>query len=108
MSLSANADRGEQYREKRQAILEKLHLLQALVRQPENWWNRSADYAEARAGFDAFMDNIALNFGESVFDALNSPANKARRHAAIIAAIARYAHDAKAWAAALDRLGQRA
>lgn len=105
---ATHASLQQQYREKRQAILEKLHLLQALFHQRQKWWNRSAAYAEARAGFDAFMDNIALNFGESVFDALNSPANKARRHAAIVEAIARYAQDAKAWATALDRLGQRA
>ena len=105
---ATHASLQQQYREKRQFIVEKLNLLQALVRQPENWWNRSAAYAEALAGFHAFMDNIALNFGDRALDALNSPANNARRHAEIVAAILHYEEDARAWAAALDRLGQRA
>lgn len=105
---ATHASLQQQYRQKRLLILEKLNLLQALVHERKNWWNRSVEYMEALASFNAFMDNIALNFGDQAVDALNSPANKARRHAGIVEAIARYAQDARAWAEALDRQGKRA
>lgn len=95
----------QQYNEKRLVIREKLDFLKALIHGQKNWWNPSPAHAEAVSNFRAFMDNIEHNFGDNspCYDLINSCSNKAKRHAGMVEAIARYAEDGKAWGELLAR-----
>ncbi|MDP2879292.1 MAG: hypothetical protein Q8N74_07190, partial [Sulfuricella sp.] len=95
----------QQYNEKRLVIREKLEFLKALIHDQKNWWHRSPAHAEAASNFQVFMDNIEHNFGDNsmCYDLINSSANKTKRHAGIVEAIARYAEDGKAWSEMLAR-----
>jgi len=90
----------QQYNDKRLLIAAKLNTLKTLFQAQEHWWNRSTENAEANNNFKVFMANIEQNFGDhsAAYDLINSPANKAKRHAGIIEGIACYTQDRLSWA----------
>ena len=91
------------YNQRRQHIAEKLGELTSILHAPENWWNRAQENAAARAGFDAFVANIAQNFGEQSYATLQAPALCAQRLDEIASAILRYPQDRATWQETLAR-----
>ena len=93
----------DRYNQQRLLTAEKLGELTAILHTPENWWNRTPENAVARTGFDAFIGNIARNFGEQSYAAVQAPALCAQRLDEIATAILRYPQDRAAWQEALAR-----
>jgi hypothetical protein len=85
------------YNQRRQLIAEKLGELTTILLDPKNWWNHSSENIAACNGFDAFATNIAQNFGEQSYAALQAPALCAQRLDEIAAAILSYPQDRAAW-----------
>ena len=96
----------QQYNQKRLVIREKWDFLKTLLQDQKNGWGSPA-HAEAAHNFQVFMDNIEHNFGDNsaCYDLINSCSNQAKRHAEIVAAIALYTEDGKAWSEMLARSG---
>ncbi len=94
------------YNQRRQLIAEKLDELTAILHAPDNWWNREPDHAAARVGFDAFVANIARNFGEQSYTAMQAPELRAQRLDEIASAILRYPQDCTVWLETLARLAR--
>jgi hypothetical protein len=94
-----------QYNDKRQLIAAKLNILTTLFQDRQHWWNLSADHADAADNINAFMANIEHNFGDQSvgYKLINSPENRAKRHAGIIDGIAGYAKDRLCWKELLDK-----
>jgi hypothetical protein len=91
------------YNQRRQLIAEKLGELTVILHAPENWWNSVPENVVARASFDAFVANIARNFGEQSYAAMQAPALCAQRLDEIAAAILLYPQDCAAWQETLAR-----
>jgi hypothetical protein len=87
------------YNARRQAIMERLDVLKAILRAPENWWNRSGAHGPALDDFEAFVDNVARNFGEdsSSHVRINSAENWDKWRSDLLAAVCRYPEDRRAW-----------
>jgi len=102
---ATHANMLQQYYDKRLLITAKLNTLNKLFREKSHWWNQSAEHAEAANNFRVFMTNIEQNFGDESagYRLINSPANKAKRHAGIIEGIAGYAEDRLSWAEMLAK-----
>jgi len=102
----------DKYNGKRRAIGEKLGVLDSMLHDPANWWNRSADHAAAVDNFKAFVGNVAYNFGPGAAwcERINSAAHWETWRAGLLDAVARYPADRLAWAEALanaNKLGPR-
>jgi hypothetical protein len=87
----------DRYNQQRQLTAEKLVELTAILHAPENWWNHTPENAAARAGFDVFVANIARNFSEQSYAAVQAPALCAQRLNEIATAILSYPQDRAAW-----------
>ena len=100
---AVHAEMLDKYRAKRGEIIEKLERLQRLLRDPENWWNASAEHAGAVARFESFVANIAHNFGEHspCYERIESPGNWRKWRADLFEALIAYPGDAQAWGRAL-------
>lgn len=87
------------YNERHEVILENLSHLTETVNDPAAWWNQAEDHAPVRQCFHSFLQNVAHNFGPEAtgYRLINSPEEKALRHADLAAAIGRYREDRRAW-----------
>ncbi len=96
----------ERYRAKRQAILQRLDLLDNLLDDPAQWWRHRPDLADSVAGFRAFAGNIARNFAaDSPCQArIDDPASRDHWRARQLAAITGLQADRRSWRQALARL----
>ncbi|MCL5059820.1 MAG: hypothetical protein M1449_04485 [Candidatus Thermoplasmatota archaeon] len=105
---SVQADVLEKYRVRRAILEEKLGQMQALLDDPDAWWNHAEALDGARANFQAFADNIAHNFGaESPCHArIESADARAAWRTRQLHAIAHYRADRHAWDDALAALTQ--
>lgn len=95
----------QQYNDRSQLIAARLEMLQNLFPRQEQWWNQSAEHADAVLNFKVFMANIEHNFGKQSagYALINSTDKKLKRHAGIIEGIACYADDRLAWAEMLAK-----
>lgn len=89
----------KQYHDQRITIIAKLGLLNELVSKQINGWPQTENHDKSTDQFRAFIRNIEYNFGEESagYGLINSPDNKVKRHAEIIASIAGYAEDRVVW-----------
>lgn len=88
-----------QYMAKHKEIILKLDRLNSVMNDAANWWNKSAEFDNARAAFRAFADNIEHNFGDDsyCYRLMNSVAEKQIRLRQIIEAILNHPGDQQAW-----------
>ncbi|MBI4753966.1 MAG: glycosyltransferase family 2 protein [Betaproteobacteria bacterium] len=96
---AVRADLLGKYNARQRTILDKLAMLEALVRDAGSWWNRSAEHAAALGDFASFAANIGRNFGvDSTGHArINARDGWQRWRADLLEAIARYPADRQAW-----------
>jgi len=90
------------YRQKQVAIVAKTRQLHDLVFDAGHWWLRSPESAVALRQVQAFIDNIARNFGEHApaWRQIQSTEHRAQRKRQIIEALMNYRAERDAW----DRL----
>lgn len=100
---AVHAEMHQKYSAKHQAIVAKLGQLEALLRDPAQWWNQSVQHAAAVANFHSFAANIAHNFGDDshCYHLINSAPSWEQWRAKLLEAIIRYPADSKAWQEAL-------
>jgi hypothetical protein len=93
----------QKYLGKREFVLKKLVELKAVFNGASAWWGKADELANARAQFDAFIDNMAYNFGEdSCYGACIHPAHYHQRwRARQVEAINSYQKDQQAWCRSL-------
>jgi hypothetical protein len=102
IASTMNAQREDmlsKYNTRRQAIMERLEVLKAILRAPEHWWNRSGAHGPALDDFEAFVDNVARNFGEDSKShvRINSAENWNTWRSDLLNAVCRYPEDRTAW-----------
>ncbi len=87
------------YQDKQQATLEKLKQLEALLRDPNAWWNNREETLQAVNRFAVFVDNIWRNFAEDApgFALIRRVENQDRRCAQIVDGLMQYPADRKSW-----------
>jgi len=90
------------YRQKHEAIVAKNRQLHDLVFDAGHWWLRAPESALALRQVQAFIDNIARNFGEHApaWGKIQSAEHRARRKRQIVEALMNYRAERDAW----DRL----
>lgn len=103
---ATRAEMRDKYRAKQAAILERLGLLRSLLDDPVLWWNRSPQLADAVANFQAFVANMAHNFGTDspCYARLDAAGNWDNWRGRQLAAILGLQRDRADWNAALARL----
>ena len=91
------------YLAKRRAILARTGRLEALLGDPQAWWNDEPTLATALDGYAAFIANIRRNFGSDApaIARLESTARCAQWRARQLEAITRLDADREAWRQAL-------
>ncbi|MDD5298840.1 MAG: hypothetical protein PHU46_18225 [Rhodocyclaceae bacterium] len=89
----------EKYNGRRQAIMEKLEQLQAILQDDQAWWNRSSAHGAALRDFEAFADNVARNFGDTSTSHLriNSEASWDAWRGELLSALCSYPEDRRLW-----------
>ncbi len=87
------------YRQKHVAIVAKNRQLHDLVFNAGHWWLRSPDLAVALRQVQAFIDNIARNFGEHApaWRQIQSAEHRAQRKRQIVEALMNYRAERRAW-----------
>jgi hypothetical protein len=87
------------YRQKHEAIVAKNRQLHELVFDDAHWWLRSPESALALRQVQAFIDNIARNFGEAApaWGQIQSAEHRARRKRQIVEALMNYRAERDAW-----------
>lgn len=100
------ADMRRRYRDKQAAMLERLARLEALLDDPDHWWNLGPEHVEAVAHFHAFAANIRRNFGTHApaQAGLDTPAAWQAWRTRQVAAILGLPEHRRTWVAALKRL----
>ena len=98
-------DLRDRYQAKHREILARLGSLQATLNNPLAWWNHTGDFDQPREQFDRFVANMQHNFGEDAagYRLIAPGSNSERRQEEIIAAIAGYEDDRRAWGQVLAR-----
>lgn len=93
----------DRYGEKHRAVVQKIADLCTLYHESRHWWHGAAALAEARSHFEQFIANMQHNFGDAAraWQLINDDAHRAARKTAIVAAIADYPAQRRAWRAAL-------
>lgn len=87
----------DRYNERRQAILDKLGRLEALLNEPARWWQAQP---ETIIGFRHFAANVRRNFGDDSpgHRRINEPAAWQQWHTRLLEGLSHYAADREAWA----------
>lgn len=87
------------YRQKHEAIVVRNRQLHDLVFSAGHWWLRSPQLASALRQVQAFIDNIARNFGEHApaWGQIQSAEHRARRKGQIVEALLNYRVERDAW-----------
>ena len=100
---SVQAQMQEKYAARRRDIVDKLGVLNSILRDPAQWWNRSAQYAAAVDNLATFAANVEHNFGADspCYDLIDAAANWQAWQARLLAAITHYAADGRSWGEAL-------
>lgn len=102
---AVHADMRKKYAAKHRDILAGLDGLRTLLDDPVHWWHRSAKHAPAVAGFRAFAENVARNFGDDApgYLRINSAEDWQRWRTDLLDAIKLYPTDRRAWEAVVCR-----
>jgi hypothetical protein len=89
----------DKYNRRQLTITAKLEALEALLRDPAQWWNRASEHATAVDGFASFAANIRRNFGAEAtgYRRINDPAGWQDWRARLLDAIVSYPADLRAW-----------
>jgi hypothetical protein len=87
------------YRQKHEALLDRVSQLEELVFFAGHWWLDDAELAEALYQVRAFIDNINFNFGERspAWRKIQSQAHRAERKQQIVTALMNYRAERDAW-----------
>jgi len=93
----------EKYNGRRKTIMARLGVLEALLHAPNAWWREDHAHAEALAQLDAFVANVARNFGDQSGShlAINATENWRIWREKLLAALLHYPADRHAWEEAL-------
>jgi len=96
----------QKYSAMRATVMATLADVRTLFDAGDAWWNRQPELAPARKDFHRFCDNIQRNFGDGAacLALIGDGDNRAVRRREMAQAIAHFAADRQAWAAALDSL----
>lgn len=92
------------YQAKHAAIVDKLGALRTLLREPGQWWHRAPERAAAVGHFESFIASMEHNFGADSPCYARILGNWPQWRADLVAAIARYPADRRAWDALLAAL----
>jgi hypothetical protein len=95
----------EKYNARQRTILDKLAILEALLHDAGQWWNRAPEHAAAVACCAAFATNVQRNFGADSAGHLriNSADGWQQWRAKLLVAILGYPADRAAWEQVLCR-----
>ena len=88
-----------QYADMRLLVLARLDELEALLSDPERWWNHKEGGAQTRALFGQFAASLRANFGDaaSAWKLINDATHREARCTAITDALAAYRLDLASW-----------
>lgn len=94
------------YDKKHSAVVQKIADLRTLYQEPQHWWHGAAELTQARGNFEQFIANMQHNFGDDAraWQLINDDAHRQTRKAAIVAAIADYPAQRRAWRAARSEI----
>ncbi|MGB5671115.1 MAG: hypothetical protein WBM71_11235 [Sedimenticolaceae bacterium] len=94
------------YRSRQRLVSEHLDVLGVLLRDAGHWWNHSPGLMEALRNFDAFISNMAHNFGEGspCHARVDAPGSWDTWRSRQLDAITGLYADRRAWQQALDIL----
>lgn len=103
---SVEAMLSRKYSATRATVMARLDGVRTLFDATDAWWNRRPGFEPVRNDFQRFFDNIRRNFGDDApgLALIRDGDNRAARRREIAQAIANYADDRQAWAAALATL----
>lgn len=89
----------QKYREKQQATMDKVVILEELLYESSAWWSRAPALELARSRFDAFITNIKNNFSDTAegFELINDEDHRNNRYQEIVKALQSYVNDRADW-----------
>ena len=107
---AVHAEMQDRYRARQAQIGERLHQARGLVHDATAWWVQDSELSAAVDLFDAFLANMAHNFGahSPCFARIAGSGNWQRWRACQLQAIGGLAADRRQWRAAIARLSGRA